>query len=55
MNTKTKTYLIGMPQPTREKLTRLGKNLGLTALLAVAGAACFVVGYLIGLTCFYYG
>lgn len=52
---KTKTYLIGMPTETREKVNRFWKKVGIGSLIAVACAASLVVGYLVGLTCFYYG
>lgn len=52
---KTKTYIIGMPEATRNKLRRILHNIGVGVLITLVLAACFVVGYLIGLTHFYYG
>ena len=55
MKNKTKTYLIGMPEATRAKLRNFWSKFGIRLLITVACVVCFAVGYLWGMTCFYYG
>lgn len=55
---KRKWYLIGDPairERANAKLRKIAGNIGVTVAIILAGFACFVVGYLLGLTCFYYG